>query len=70
MRWAAGAERTCGKVAAGGLGEEVAGGAGGPASAYGQTGRNTCGERQTTQPRVPAQGNKTLKPLTKQICGD
>ena len=28
------------------------------------TGRNNWGERQTAQPRVPAQGNKASKPLT------
>ena len=30
---------------------------------------NNWGVTQTTQPRVPAQGNKSSKPLTEKICG-
>ena len=33
-----------------------------------QTGRNNWGVRQTTQPRVPAWGNKASKPLTIKTC--
>ena len=73
-------ERTHGKAAAGGPNKAVAGGvdeavagrAGSPHShadkLVGTTGEGNRG-KQTAQPRVPAQGNKTSKPLTEKICG-
>ena len=55
------AERTCRK-AADRLGD--------PTFVCRQTGRNNnWGARKTTQPRVPAQGNKASKPLIENICG-
>ena len=58
-----------GKAVAGGPGEVAAGGAGSSTFVYGKTGRNNWGVRQTSQHRVPVQGNKASKPLTEKSCG-
>ena len=58
---AAGAESKRDKV--------VAGRVGGPTFVRGYTWRNNWGARQTTQHRVPVQGNKASKPLTEKTCG-
>ena len=49
-------------------GMEVAGGLGGSTFACRYTRRNNRGVRQTTQPRVPVQGNKASKPLAVKTC--
>ena len=57
-------ERTHGKVAAGEPAKAVAGGMGSPTFAGGYMERINWRIRQTWQPRFPAWGNKTSKPLT------
>ena len=52
------------------MGKGVAGGSGGPTFTCGKTGKNNWGARQTEQPRVPAWGNKALKPLTEKTYED
>ena len=63
------AERTHGKVVAGGPGWLAAGRLGGPIFVCRYTGRNNWGARQTIQPRVPVWENKTSESLTEKICG-